>query len=199
MKFNVRKYLVAILIVVIAVLAFVFPYQIYIQDAITLENAQEFGIQISNWRIVFEPILGLLTFFNRSIYALEELNVLLYWIVGYYLLITIIRLFSSKRNFNKKKFVMGQLLNLPLIVGIWFSFFVIIVFLELPNNTITNNSENAVLVSTHSHSEFSHDGLISQKGLWEWSTDIDRQTLRPKPLKLQTKIEHYHDLQVQFD
>jgi hypothetical protein len=168
MKFKIRKYFVAILIVVIAVLAFVFPYQIYIQDAITLENAQEFGIQISNWRIVFEPILGLLTFFNRSIYALEELNVLLYWIVGHYLLITIIRLFSSKRNFNKKKFVMGQLLNLPLIVGIWFSFFVIIVFLELPNNTITNNSENAVLVSTHSHSEFSHDGLISQKGLWEW-------------------------------
>ena len=98
MKFKIRKYFVAILIVVIAVLAFVFPYQIYIQDAITLENAQEFGIQISNWRIVFEPILGLLTFFNRSIYALEELNVLLYWIVGYYLLITIIRLFSSKRN-----------------------------------------------------------------------------------------------------
>ena len=24
------------------------------------------------------------------------------------------------------------------------------------------------MVSTHSHSEFSHDGLISQKGLWEW-------------------------------
>jgi hypothetical protein len=168
MKFKIRKYLVAILIVVIAVLAFVFPYQIYIQDAITLEVAQEFGIQISNWRIVFEPILGLLTFFNRSLYTLQELNILLYWILGYYLLVTIIRLFFSKSNFNKKKFIIGQLVNLPLIVGIWFSFFVIIIFLELPNNTIVNNSENAVLVSTHSHSEFSHDGLTSQKGLWEW-------------------------------
>ena len=38
----------------------------------------------------------------------------------------------------------------------------------MPNNTIVNNSPDAVLVSTHSHSEFSHDGLISQKGLWEW-------------------------------
>lgn len=168
MKFKIRKYLVAIFIVAIAVLAFVFPYHIYIQDAITLENAQEFGIQISNWRIVFEPILGLLTFFNRSIYALEELNILLYWILGTYLLFTIFRLFASKINFNKKKFIISQLVKLPLVVGIWFSFFVIMIFIELPNNTIVNNSETAVLVSTHSHTEFSHDGLISQKGMWEW-------------------------------
>ena len=44
MKFEIRKYLVAIVIVAIAVLAFVFTNQIYIQDAITLEVAQDFGI-----------------------------------------------------------------------------------------------------------------------------------------------------------
>jgi len=38
----------------------------------------------------------------------------------------------------------------------------------LPNNTIVNNAENTILVNTHSHTEFSHDGLISQEGLWEW-------------------------------
>lgn len=168
MKFEIRKYLVVICILAMVVLAFVFPYQVHIQNAITLEVAQDFGIQISYWRIVFEPILGFLTFFNRSLYALEELNILLYWILGCYLIVTIIRLFTSKRNFNKKKFAINQLIRIPMIVGIWFSFFVIIVFIELPNNTIINNSETAVLVSTHSHSEFSHDGLISQKGLWEW-------------------------------
>ncbi|MCK5814686.1 MAG: hypothetical protein KAH07_01955 [Flavobacteriaceae bacterium] len=168
MKFKIKKYPAAIFVGAIAILAFIFPYQIYIQDAISLENAEEFGIQISNWRILFEPILGLLTFFNRSLYAIEELIILLFWILGLYFSFTIIRLFTAKVDFNKKKFIIAQLVKLPLIVVIYFSIFVSVIFLELPNNTIVNNSETSVLVTTHSHTDFSHDGLISQKGLWEW-------------------------------
>ena len=38
----------------------------------------------------------------------------------------------------------------------------------MPNNTIVNNSKDKVLVTTHAHTEFSHDGLISQENMWKW-------------------------------
>ena len=165
---KIRKYVLIFVIVAIIVVAFFFPYSIHIQDALTLQPDPEFGIKISIWRIIFEPILGLLLFFNRSLYALDELLILLYWILGFYLSYVILKFFISKNISNNKKYIVNQIVNLPLVVGIWFSFYVLIIFIPLPNNTIINNSEGSVLVSTHSHSEFSHDGLISQKGLWEW-------------------------------
>ncbi len=165
---KIRKYILIFVIIAIIIVAFFFPYSIHIQDALTLQPDPEFGIKISIWRIIFEPILGLLLFFNRSLYALDELLILLYWILGFYFSYVILRYFISKNISNNKKYVVNQIVNLPLVVGIWFSFYVLIIFIPLPNNTIINNSEGSVLVSTHSHSEFSHDGLISQKGLWEW-------------------------------
>jgi len=165
---KIRKYILLIVIITIISIAFFFPYSVHIQDALTLQPDPEFGIKISPWRIVFEPILGLLLFFNRSLYALDELLILLYWILGFYLSYVTLRYLISKNITSNKKYIINQIINLPLVVGIWFSFYVLIIFIPLPNNTIINNSEGSVLVSTHSHSEFSHDGLISQKGLWEW-------------------------------
>ncbi len=165
---KIRKYILLFVIIAIIVIAFFFPYSIHIQDALTLQPDPEFGIELSIWRIIFEPILGLLLFFNRSLYALDELLILLYWILGFYITYVILKYLLSKNIANKKKYIVNQLINLPLVVGIWFFFYVLIIFIPLPNNTIINNSETSVLVATHSHSEFSHDGLISQKGLWEW-------------------------------
>ena len=163
-----KKYILLLVIIVIIVIAFFLPYSIHIQDALTLQADPEFGIKISIWRIIFEPILGLLLFFNRSLYALDELLILLYWVLGFYFTYVILKYFLSTNIENHKKYLINQLINLPLVVGIWFSFYVLIIFIPLPNNTIINNSKESVLVATHSHSEFSHDGLISQKGLWEW-------------------------------
>jgi hypothetical protein len=165
---KIKKYFIWILIIVMIILAFVFPYSVRIEDALTLEAVNEFGIKISIWRIIFEPILGVLLFLNRSLYALEELVILLYWTIGFYFVNTLFKYFFAKHSLNKKSYLVNQITNLPLVVGIWFSFFVVIIFIPLPNNTILNNSPDAVLVTTHSHSEYSHDGLTSQMGLWEW-------------------------------
>jgi len=56
----------------------------------------------------------------------------------------------------------------PLIVSLWLGLLVLIIFIALPANTIQNDRENAVLINTHSHSEYSHDGIISQKRLQKW-------------------------------
>ncbi|MEQ9580986.1 MAG: PHP domain-containing protein, partial [Arenibacter sp.] len=58
--------------------------------------------------------------------------------------------------------------NIPLLIGICFSVFIVILFLRLPNNTIVNNTSDEILVTSHAHTEYSHDGLISQEKMWEW-------------------------------
>jgi len=154
------------LIVLVLIISNIFHYSIHIEDALKLEPLLEYGIAISIWRILFEPIIGLLLFFNRVLYSIDELIITLYWVLLIFLIYNIIKSIVTKEN--RKKFIIAQIVNAPLILGLWFTVFVVIVFIPLPNNTIVNNSTESILVNTHSHSEYSHDGLISQKGLWEW-------------------------------
>jgi len=156
----------SILIILIIIISQLFHYSIHIEDAITLEVLPEYGIKISIWRVLFEPIIGILLFLNRMLYSIDELLVTLYWVVLLFSLYTIGKYFLLKEE--KKKFIVSQLITLPIVIGIWFTVFVIIVFIPLPNNTIINNSATSVLVTTHSHTDYSHDGLISQTGSWEW-------------------------------
>ncbi len=167
-KNRISKYVGLLLMIII--IAFLFPFTIHIQDALSLQTSPEFGIHISLWRILFEPLLGLILFFNRGIFSLEENLFILYWILIIFIVYTIIKSIITKNKKDRKKLISSQLINLPLIISLWFTFFVITIFLSrfLPSNTIVNNSTNSILVTTHSHSEVSHDGLISQDNLWKW-------------------------------
>ena len=162
-----QKYISAVLIVAIILVAVLFHYSIHIANALTLETLSEYSIHISIWRILFEPVVGILLFFNRSIYA-TELQLVLYWILAIFIIYSLIKSILIKNKQSKKKFIIRQLVNIPIVVGIWFTVFVLILFVPLPNNTIVNNTEDSILVTTHSHTEYSHDGLISQEGLWKW-------------------------------
>ncbi len=164
------KYFTGILIVSIITISGLFHFPIHITEALTLETLPEYDFHISIWRILFEPILGLMLFFNRGIYAIEEMQYGLYWVLIIFIVYSIINFIISKDYSVKKKFIINQLVNLPLVIILWFAFFVAILFMSpyLPSNTIINNSPNTILVTTHSHSQFSHDGLISQENLWKW-------------------------------
>src|SRR5690606_6725346 len=167
MKRGIRNYITILaFIVIILVLAFAFPHQMHFENALTLLPAVYFGVKIFFWRIVFEPFLGPLLFFNRSLYALRELPLALLWLLTLYLIWICIKIFRNKDK--RKRLVLNQLANLPLLLGICFSIFVLILFVPLPNNTIVNKSGHSVLLSTHSHTEFSHDGLIPEEGMWKW-------------------------------
>ncbi|MBT3382949.1 MAG: hypothetical protein HN778_13965 [Prolixibacteraceae bacterium] len=170
MKFTnkTQLYIFVALVLTITFITVLFHYSIHITDALTLETLTDYGIQISIWRIVFEPFIGVLLFFNRSFFAIEELKFLLYWLLAIFTIYSIIKSILIKEKQLIKKFIFRQLVNLPIIGGLWFAAFVLILFIPLPNNTIVNNSKNSVLVNTHSHNDFSHDGVISQDGLWKW-------------------------------
>ena len=165
---KIKIFIPASLLTIIILVSVLFHYTIHIADALTLEALPEYEIHISIWRILFEPVLGLLLFFNRSFYALEEFISVLYWVLAIYIIYSIIKSILIKDGKKKKSFIIRQLINFPIIIGLWFTLFIIIIFIPLPNNTIINNAHGTILVTTHSHSEYSHDGLISQKGLWKW-------------------------------
>ena len=127
-----------ILIALIIIISNIFHYTIHIEDAITLEVLSDYGIAISIWRVVFEPIIGILLYFNRALYSIDELLFTLVWTLIVFLIYSIFKLIVT--NENKKKFIIAQVVNVPLLLGLWFTTFVVIVFIPLPNNTIVNNS-----------------------------------------------------------
>ena len=166
-KNKAQKFAAAVIVLIILIAVF-FHYPITIVNALTLDSLPEFGIHIPVWRVVFEPFLGILLFFNQSFYTIPEMVMLLIWILAIYLIYSIIKFLLFRESSLRKSFVLRQLVHLPIVIGIWFALFVLIIFIPLPNNTIVNNSPNTVLVTTHSHTDYSHDGLITEADLWQW-------------------------------
>ena len=156
------------LMAIIMFIAIAFHYPVHIENALTLQPEPDFEIHVSGLRTVFEPVLGILLYFNRAFYVLDEIMVLLFWILGLFAIYTLVKSFRLKRKTRVKRFLVGQLLNLPVLIGLWFTFLIILIFVPLHNDRITNNATGWVLVNTHSHTEFSHDGMISQEGLRKW-------------------------------
>ncbi|MBV5314387.1 MAG: PHP domain-containing protein [Prolixibacteraceae bacterium] len=145
-----------------------FHYSIHFENALTKETLSAFGLHIPFLRIIFEPFLGILLFFNSSLYALTEFIYVLCWLLILFIGYSLVKSIQIKGGQLRKRFLLRQLANLPLIIGLWFVVLIIMIFIPLPNNTIVNNSANTILVNTHSHTEYSHDGLISQENLWKW-------------------------------
>jgi len=161
-----KYFITGVFLLLIVVLAVFFHFEIHFENALTNSPEAGFGVHISIWRYIFEPILGPLLFYNRSINPLTELPMALMWGTLIYLLVELVPAFKYRKT--RKKSILKKLANIPLVLGICFSIFALTLFIPLPNNTIINNSEKSVLVTTHAHTEYSHDGLISQKGMWKW-------------------------------
>ena len=161
------KIFVAIPILIIAFLAFFFHLDIHIIDALSQAPVPEYDVHIPMARLLFEPILGLLLYFNRAIYPLQELPIALLWILVSHTCLGMIRIYIAEAPF-RRRVALRFLGNLPLLIGICFSVFIVILFIPLPNNTIVNNTSDEILLTTHAHTEYSHDGLISQEEMWAW-------------------------------
>ncbi|WP_339712804.1 PHP domain-containing protein [uncultured Kriegella sp.] len=165
-KYRTQKIIVGTIISSIVLLALFFHYPIYYEDVLTLDRNSDFGVHIDFFRILFEPFLGPLLYLNRTLYPLTEIPLVLLWILILYCVVSMIKAFRQPSG--KKSRLLSILVDLPMLIGLSFTIFVIILFIPLPNNTIVNNSKDSVLVTTHSHTEFSHDGLISQEKMWEF-------------------------------
>ncbi|NOY37339.1 MAG: PHP domain-containing protein [Chlorobi bacterium] len=157
-----------IILAVILLISLLLHYPVRILDALTQEPVAGYGIRISPWRIIFEPFLGLLLYFNRSLYALSEVPWALVWLFSFYFIFILWKGFATGKRQERKKWLTARMVDIPLIIGGLFIIFLLLIFIRLPGNTIVNHTPDTVLVTTHCHTEYSHDGLIPQKKLWKW-------------------------------
>ncbi|PCE64721.1 PHP domain-containing protein [Sediminicola luteus] len=151
----------------IGFIAFFLPFQVHIWDVLHKTAPAEYSVKIETVRMVFEPFIGLILFLDRSLYFLEESVYYPIWILGIYVLVKTLR-FGMLTKEGRKGYIGRVLARIPALMGICFAVFVAVLFILWPNNTIVNNSGQEVLVTTHCHTDFSHDGLIDQQGMWQW-------------------------------
>jgi len=162
---------VLVLFIAVGILSIVFHFPIQIVDALSSEPVPGFGIQISAWRVLFEPFTGPLLFYLRADQPVLEFAILFLWIIVLALMVTLTRLFLPGNKVKGKPKLNGLLCwlkTVPLIVATWLGLLWLIIYIPLPANTIVNQEEHTILINTHSHTEYSHDGIISTKGLQKW-------------------------------
>jgi len=148
-----------VLFIVLMILSVFFHRPIEIVDALTSEAVPGFGIHISAWRVLLEPFVGPLLYYLRADQALLEFAVLLLWI----LVLSLV--FSLKGRING---ILNFLKIMPLILVTWLGLLWLLIYIPLPANTIVKQQEHSILVNTHSHTEYSHDGIISTSALHKW-------------------------------
>ena len=160
-----------VLFIAMVILSTLFHQPIQIIDGLTSEPVSGFGIHISIWRILFEPFTGPLLYYLRADQPLLEFAILFLWIIVLFLISTLLRIFLPSNKAQENPNAHGLLLwlkSLPLIVATWLGLLWLIIYLPLPSNTIVNQTEDSILINTHSHTEYSHDGIISTKRLQLW-------------------------------
>ena len=160
-----------VLFITMVILSVFFHQPIRIIDALTNEPVPGFGIHISVWRMLFEPFTGPLLYYLRTDQPVLEFSVLLLWILALSLVVTLGRLLlpGKKAKGNPKlKGLLYWLKTAPLLVATWLGLLWLIIYIPLPANRIVNQQEHTILINTHSHTEYSHDGIISTKGLQKW-------------------------------
>ena len=160
-----------VLFLAAALLSLFFRYPVQIIDALSTEAVPGFDIYISPWRVLFEPFFGPLLFYLRADQAVKEFTILLYWILALTLLYSLAAsVFPGQQDGGKptRKALLSWLKNTPLILATWLGLLWLIIYVPLPSNTIVNQQEHSILINTHSHTEYSHDGIISTKGLQKW-------------------------------
>ena len=159
-----------ILLAIILIPALFFPYTVHIQDVLTDKAAEQFSIAVSPLRIVLEPIVGPMLFYLRADQPVLEIGVLLVWAMGLMLLLSLGSQIKTGgfRPVSLLRGLLHWLARLPILIIFWIALLTVIIFAPLPNNSIVNHNADVLLVNTHSHTEWSHDGLISQKKLMRW-------------------------------
>jgi len=162
---------IILLLTGMAILFIFFRYPIEIVDALTYEPVPGFDIHISLWRVLFEPFIGPLLFYLRANKPAGEFSILFLWIIVLALAILLARSIQSRNKMEGRMKLTGfysWLKAVPMITCIWLGLLWLIIYIPLPANTIVNHNDDTILINTHSHTEYSHDGIITTRGLQQW-------------------------------
>ncbi len=165
-----RRTLLILLAALVVIPALFFPYHVHIENVLTGQPAEQFGVRISPWRVVLEPLVGPMLFAQRGDQPMVEMAVALLWLLAGILTLGVLNMWRQKNGLASAlgRGVLQWLGRAPIVVILWLALLTIIIFTPLPNNRIANNDADALLLNTHSHTEWSHDGLVYQQELMRW-------------------------------
>lgn len=162
---DLKKYLLPVLaIAILVVLSIVFHYQVHIEDVLTKQPAEGFGVHLSPWRIALEPFIGWMFFFLRADQPLVEIVVLMLWAMLLALPMALLQKTGQRTGIRLKRW----LVTLPVILTLTITIIVALVFFPWPDSTIVNHTPDRILVNTHSHTWYSHDGMASPQRVMAW-------------------------------
>ncbi len=138
---------------------------VVIENVLTGAVEQDFTVHISLWRILFEPVVGPVLFYMRSNQPLLHYLSLFVWIL-------VLTFGTSFYRGSREKRVIKRLIlwlkRTPFLVSVFIALLVFMIFVPIPANTITSTNHNWIFVNVHSHSYYSHDGIVSPKALSRW-------------------------------
>jgi len=138
------------------------PFPPTIRNAITQGLATGYKLQISLWRVLFEPFFGPLIFLMRSPEPLKLYLTFFFWAL-FFLLVR-----NGWRHRSISRGLLEWLKAVPLYLIVLIGLLWLVIFAPLPGDTVSNRNPDTILVNFHSHSYFSHDGLISWQGQQAW-------------------------------
>ena len=161
--FRKYKYSFLFIVGIIALVVF-FHYPVHIEDAVTEGVVPEYGISISPLRILLEPLVGPLLYSLRGDQPLVEFLAAMLWVM-----VLLLVAFLFKKKAQRTLTIIGKWLAvLPLVLGLWTALVLVLVFAPLPTNKIVNPYPDKILVNIHSHTHYSHDGIIAPEDLMKW-------------------------------
>jgi predicted metal-dependent phosphoesterase TrpH len=163
MRRHIYIYLYLFIAIAIIAAAVCFHHPVRLVNVLTDNQAGLFQIKISPWRVILEPFIGPLIFYLHANQPLKEFAVLLPWILAALLVITLYK--NRQKPFSG---FVNWLASIPLVLLIWIGIGFIGLFVQLPNDKVISQDPQWILVNFHSHSYYSHDGLLSPAELSTW-------------------------------
>lgn len=147
------------------------PFTPWVEEGVRQLPAAGVEIRIPLLHIILEPLAGPLIFFSRADAPLP----LWLWSLGWIVLIYLVRQWlvqaSQKQITWRRAAAPGLrlgLAGLPFILMVAVALLLLVIFIPFPAITIDPMDEELVLVNLHSHTWYSHDGLVSPSRLLQW-------------------------------
>jgi hypothetical protein len=173
MKKIVKKYSgTSLLAVAILLLAGMFHRSIQIVEVISGTPVNHIELNIPLIRVIFEPVWGYLFFIARGHWVIQEYLTVFYWCTAILLISVAVKFWRLQlqlgRFFPVRGFLLRKLSLFPILILLFITVFLVIIFIPLPTNTVRNTDPEKILIDFHCHTAYSHDGLITPEAQVCW-------------------------------
>lgn len=160
-----------LLLLVLLTSALWHPFTPWVEEGVRQLPATGVAIRIPPLQIILEPLAGPLLFISRADAPLP----LYLWTIGWLFMLSLAwqsLMWRRQQHHSWRRAAAAglrrSLARLPFLLMIAVALLLLVIFLPFPAITIDPGDEELVLVNLHSHTYYSHDGLISPSRLLQW-------------------------------